>query len=220
MRCKICDRAAIGLFDLPSEKCSGGKMAVPGHPVTYFECTACRFLFANHEADYDSEYWKHLDPVPDGRVLETMRLFLWAGGRQQDSWLDYGCGHGYTVKAAREMGLEAYGADIGTPQGEYLYPIEEAPLVDIVTACEVVEHFTDPVRSFKHVAELARRGFAFQTAYYDPDHCGRDWWYLGPANGHVSLYSVRSLELLAEMVGVKMTHKWKGYPGIQAWIFE
>jgi SAM-dependent methyltransferase len=219
MRCKICDRAAIGLFDLPSEKRSGGKMAVPGHPVTYFECTACRFLFANHEADYGDDYWKDLDPVHDGRVLETLRLFLWAGGRPGLSALDYGCGHGHSVKALRELGIDAAGTDIGAPEVENLYPLEAAPKADIVTACEVVEHFTDPVGSFKHVAQLARHSFAFQTAYYDPERCGRDWWYLGPANGHVSLYSVKALELLAEMVGAKKTHRWQGYPGIQSWFF-
>lgn len=220
MRCKICDSVANGLFYLPSEKCSGGSLDVPGHPVEYFECSSCRFLFADHEVDYGDSYWESLDPVPDGRVLETLRLFAWGGGRQGLSVLDYGCGKGFSVDAFRRLGIEAYGTDVGMPRSGYLYPIEEAPEADVVVACEVVEHFPDPLGSFHNVARLARRGFAFQTAYYDPESCGRDWWYLGPANGHISLYSVKSLRILAEAVGAKRVDLWKGYPGIQAWSFE
>jgi SAM-dependent methyltransferase len=219
MKCKICSKEAIEKFSLPSLKRSGGPIDVKGEAVFYYECQSCYFLFANHEADYGSAYWSGLDPVHDGRVLETLRLFLWAGGRQGVSVLDYGCGKGHFVKKAREMGLTAYGADLGDPRGVGLYPLEQAPRADIVTACEVVEHFTNPMESFKHVRELARGSFAFQTAYYDPRSCGRDWWYLGPANGHVSLYSEGAFDILAEELGVKSIQKWQGYPGIQAWFF-
>lgn len=219
MRCKICGSPAAGLFDLPSKKRSGGPINVSGVPVTYYECSSCHFLFANHESDYGDAYWDALDPVHDGRVLETLRLYLFAGGRPGLSWLDYGCGKGHSVMTARRMGLEAYGADLGESECLWVDVLEEAQEADIVTACEVVEHFLDPVESFKHVRSLARQSFAFQTAIYDPGTCGRDWWYLGPSNGHVSLYSDKSLAVLAETVGAKMTHKWKGYPGIQAWDF-
>ena len=219
MRCKICSKSAVFKFNLPSLKRSGGPLEAEGTEVPYYECQSCHFLFANYEADYDSAYWAGLDPVHDGRVLETLRLYLWAGGRHGASVLDYGCGKGYSVKKLRELGVTAYGTDIGDPHGVGLYPLAQAPKADIVTACEVVEHFTDPLESFKHVRSLCRESFAFQTAFYDPRVCGRDWWYLGPANGHVSLYSERSFEVLAEAVGAKRTYKWQGYPGIQAWYF-
>lgn len=219
MRCKICDSPTKKLFDLPSGKRSGGPLTAAGEDVPYYECQSCHFLFANHQANYDSHYWTSLDPVPDGRVIETLRLFVFGGGRQGVSSLDYGCGQGFSVKTLREIGVDASGADVNPPVGPTFYSIKEAPRADIVTACEVVEHFTDPVGSFKHVRSLARESFAFQTAYYDPRSCGRDWWYLGPANGHVSLYSVRAFEVLAEIVGAKRTLTWQGYPGIQAWFF-
>jgi hypothetical protein len=220
MRCKICNKPAKERFSLPSQKHSGGPIDVPGQDVPYYECSSCHFLFANHEADYGSDYWSALDPVHGGRTLETLRLFLFAGGRQGDSALDYGCGKGFSVNALRSLQIDAYGADINVPNLPYISTLEEAQKADVVVACEVVEHFTDPLESFKHVRSLCRKSFAFQTAYYDPRSCGRDWWYLGPANGHVSLYSARSLEVLAEAVGAKVTHKWQGYPGIQAWMFE
>jgi SAM-dependent methyltransferase len=85
----------------------------------------------------------------------------------------------------------------------------------------VIEHLADPAAEFAQIKRwLAPRGvFAFQTAYYDPAACGRDWWYLGPANGHVSLFSARSFDLLAARLGVTRRLSWNGYPGLQAWQF-
>lgn len=219
MRCKICEKPAVEKFSLPSLKCSGGPINVSGRDIAYYECQSCHFLFANHEADYGHQYWDAYDPVVDGRVVETLRLFVFAGGRQGASVLDYGCGKGCAVKSLRELGIDASGADVNPPPGLTMYELADAPSVDIVTACEVVEHFTNPLESFQHVRSLARESFAFQTAYYDPRTCGRDWWYLGPANGHVSLYSEGALKVLAERLGAKKTYNWQGYPGIQAWFF-
>ena len=51
-----------------------------------------------------------------------------------------------------------------------------------------------------------------------PDACGRDW-FIGPANGHVSLYSAPSFEIIADILGVKDRRLWNNYPGLQAWRF-
>jgi Methyltransferase domain len=38
----------------------------------------------------------------------------------------------------------------------------------------------------------------------DIDHQGLNWWYAGPRNGHVSLYSRDSLERLVQPFGFKL----------------
>lgn len=213
MNCLICDHVAHKKFDLPSNKCSGGALDVSGEPVNYYECSYCFFLFAKHEINY-SQYWDVIEKSNHGRVLETLRLYLLSDGIHK-SVLDYGCGKGFSIQAFRELGIDADGCDVDA--SDLVYSINEAPKKDIVVACEVVEHFTDPVTSFKHMASLANDSIAFQTAYYDPQTCHRDWWYLGPKNGHISLYSVQSLNILAEIVGAKNKMTWKGYFGIQSW---
>jgi hypothetical protein len=132
--------------------------------------------------------------------------------------LDYGCGKGFSIPVFRNRGIIADGADIYPLKLDHYMQLKDAFEHDIVVACEVVEHFTNPKASFKHACSLAREAFAFQTAYYDGES-GRDWWYLGPANGHTSLYSKRSLEILAEQNNAKKVNIKDGYYGVQAWHF-
>lgn len=219
MRCLICDHEAHKVFDLPSNKMTGGPMDVDGYPVDYFKCSHCDFLFANHKCTYDDEnYWGVVEPVDDGRALQTAQLFYLAGGDITKTVLDYGCGKGFGVTKLKEMGYDAYGADICLQDLENYTTLDHATPKDIAVACEVVEHFTDPVASFKHFCSLGTEAIAFQTAYQDgnPD---RMWWYLGPANGHTSLYSPKSLKILAEQNYVKKVKLKDNYIGIQAWFF-
>lgn len=61
--------------------------------------------------------------------------------------------------------------------------------------------------------------FAFQTAEYDRIS-GRDWWYVGPDNGHISLYSRGALDDLYRQLGGCARLMWRNYPGVQAWQFD
>jgi len=138
--------------------------------------------------------------------------------------LDFGCGMGTFVSAAREqLQMQIWGTDIVMPKfgREWFLPRVPRQGFDIVVACEVVEHLPDPLTTLKEVRSYLSRGgvFAFQTAYYDPASCGRDWWYIGPANGHVSLYSAASFEIIADTLAAKERRMWNDYPGLQAWRF-
>jgi len=219
MKCLICQSEANPAFDLPSKKVTGGSIDAMGDPVTYYKCVKCLFLFANHLTTYDdNEYWNVVEPVDDGRANQTVDLFIQAGGNPNKTVLDYGCGKGYGVMKFRELGYKGFGADIYPQRLEYYTTLDNATKKDIVVACEVVEHFTDPVASFTHACSLAEEAFAFQTAYQD-GNVGRDWWYLGPANGHISLYSPQSLDIMREICGVKHSKIINDYPGTQAWFF-
>jgi hypothetical protein len=59
---------------------------------------------------------------------------------------------------------------------------------------------------------------AFQTAEYSHE-CGRDWWYVGPDNGHISLYSRGALDHIFKQLGGRSRTFWREYPGVQAWQF-
>jgi hypothetical protein len=59
---------------------------------------------------------------------------------------------------------------------------------------------------------------AFQTAEYSHEG-GRDWWYVGPGNGHISLYSRGALDHVFKQLGGTLRISWLGYPGVQAWQF-
>lgn len=233
--CKICSSPTHVALRLPRSKRTGHPIPDAADDCPYFECEVCRFLFctAMDDADqgriYGDDYWSGQDPDWGGRVNQTLRLVLMANRLLgQDPWtlqvLDFGCGMGTFVQSAREhLQMQAFGTDIIEPRfgREWFLPEPPAGGFDVVVSCEVLEHLPQPVDILARVKSWLRPGgvLAFQTAEYDPAACGRDWWYLGPANGHISLYSRDAFDVLAERLGVVEKVSWNGYPGLQAWRF-
>jgi hypothetical protein len=233
--CKICDADTRVVFRVPSAKATGHEIPDAPDDCTYYECTNCRFCFTDLldgrdlAPVYGMQYWKEQDPDWHGRTPEMLRLALLASSLlPARPWaldiLDFGCGMGTFVETAREkLGLQVWGHDIIEPEfGKEFFLRALGPRqFDLALSVEVVEHLVDPVGALTPVVRSLRPSgvFAFQTAHYDPATCGRDWWYVGPANGHVSLFSAGALDVLFKRLGGKRRAVWNGYAGLQAWQF-
>jgi SAM-dependent methyltransferase len=233
--CKICGSDTRNVFSLPSTKLTGQPIPALENDCPYFECEICHFLFSeihdniDHGTLYDETYWDKQDPDWGGRVNQTLRLVLMANKiLNLNPWelkvLDFGCGMGTFVEAARtQLQLEAWGTDIIQPKFGLEWFVSQPAMAqfDVVVSCEVMEHLPRPFEITGQIRQYLRPGgvFAFQTAHYDPAVCGRDWWYIGPANGHISLYSREAFDVLAERLEVKNKLMWNNYPGLQAWQF-
>jgi SAM-dependent methyltransferase len=223
-------------FGLPRSKKTGHPIPDEPDGCFYYQCSKCNFLFTDvldaedHANLYDETYWNNQDPDWHGRVTETLRLVLLANElvrkRGEDlEILDFGCGMGTFVETARRsLRLDAWGTDLIKPKFglEWFLPDLGDKKFDVITACEVIEHLPYPRKAFDLIrSHLKSPGvFAFQTAQWDPSSLGRDWWYLGPDNGHISLYSREGLDHVFQDMGGKDRRLWREYPGVQAWLFE
>ena len=232
--CKICGSEAKEVFAMPVSKKTGYPFPDLPDDCPYFECTNCNFLFSTHldKADhtevYDDTYWERQDPDWYGRVTQTLRLVMLSNylaklPPNEMTVLDFGCGpNGFVEKARADLQMQAWGSDIIPPKfaPEYFLQAPVTQKFDIIVACEVIEHLPFPMESFETIKSMLKPGgvFAFQTAEYDRA-AGRDWWYLGPDNGHISLYSRAALDIAFEKLGGKERALWNNYPGVQAWKF-
>ena len=121
-----------------------------------------------------------------------------------DRTLDYGGGDGLLADLLRASGF---------PRVETFDPFvsrhsaRPTDRFDCILSFEVLEHSHDPARTFADMDDfLEDSGLIICSTLLQPadiDSIGLNWWYAGPRNGHVSLYSRDSLERLVEPFGYR-----------------
>ncbi|HEX4329715.1 MAG TPA: class I SAM-dependent methyltransferase [Burkholderiales bacterium] len=233
IQCKICgfDAEMFGAVDF-SQNCPRVPLPATGVQVPYYRCANCKFLFTNlcdnwtqdefGEKIYNDDY-AIVDPdFSSKRPLELAEHFarLMQARKGALRLLDYGGGTGVFAQDMCARGFEAvsydpfHDSDLA-PSGEERF--------ELLHCSEVIEHSPDP-RAF--VADMVRR-MAEESAVYlstalqppDIEQIRLGWWYVGPRNGHISLFSQESLSMLWTEHGFNFgcydlfTHvAWRGQP--------
>ncbi len=189
-------------------------------PVIYWRCSQCRFIFTAFFDRFTPSLWsRHVYNdqyhVVDGEFAE-IRPSLDAKAVQsyfpdlKDTaiGLDFGGGHGRTAQLLRDSG---WTYDCHDPFGVDELQPERIGRYNLCTAFEVLEHLPDPVASLRTLLTNATPGpliLLVGTAVTDgsvSEATRLAWSYAGPRNGHISLFSRRSLEVLADQLGLLYT---------------
>jgi SAM-dependent methyltransferase len=205
--CKVLD---VVDFSKSCEEHRGKFLVASGIPVYYYSCKGCQYCFAPwiaawttqefEERIYNQDYIlvdpDYLDARPRGNAQSLISTF---GDRGRSlRHLDYGGGAGLLSKLLNEAGWKSMSYDPFANRN-----VDTAGLgqFDVITAYEVFEHIPDVDGLMQMLSSLlAPDGIVlFSTMISD----GRiesgqrmTWWYAAPRNGHISLYSRKSLALL------------------------
>jgi 2-polyprenyl-6-hydroxyphenyl methylase/3-demethylubiquinone-9 3-methyltransferase len=148
--------------------------------------------------------------------------------RDKLSCLDYGGGGGLLAARLQEANFKrAETYDIHSPA----YSRRPTGRFDLVTCFEVFEHEHEPHRLAASLDELVdQAGAVLFSTLLQPaeiERIGLSWWYVGPRNGHISIYSRGALNLLLLQhdfnwgsfgPGVHMA--WRGAPAFAARLIE
>jgi 2-polyprenyl-6-hydroxyphenyl methylase/3-demethylubiquinone-9 3-methyltransferase len=189
---------------------------VSGVPIYYYRCPVCQFIFTTafdrftreeflryvYNEDYPLVDPDYQETRPRGNAALLCSLFSGARPRRL---LDYGGGNGVLAELLRAAGFpEVDTYDPFVPR-HAARPLDR---FDCVVSFEVVEHSTDPPRVFADMNDfLTSSGLILFSTLLQPtdiDYQGLNWWYAGPRNGHVSLYSRASLEKVVQPFGFKL----------------
>ena len=85
----------------------------------------------------------------------------------------------------------------GRPEGKF----------DLVTCFETLEHLPDPLAGIAAIADcVAEPGAVFYSTLTQPadfDNRGLSWWYVGPRNGHISIFTKQALAMAWARYGFK-----------------
>jgi hypothetical protein len=216
VECKVCCAPArlFGVLDLNRE-CSAisHPRGVAGVPVYYHQCTDCGLLFTCTFDDaapedwseyiYNDDYYKNVDTEYEEerprQSFELMsRICRKLLGSGQISGLDYGGGNGRLSHLLQQRGFDYRTHD---PYGKT--DVDEAlgRKANVISAFEVLEHTTDPVKTFADMLRFADDRVLIVASTQVSD--GRldagllNWDYIAPRSGHVTIYTRKCLELLA-----------------------
>jgi hypothetical protein len=218
--CKICE-TATGLFGVVDfhkscEDRRGLDLPLSGVPIYYRRCGSCGFLFTDAFDDWsESEFRTHIyndDYIAVDPDYKTIRpssnaVFvanLWGKHKAGLRVLDFGGGNDVFCTALRADGFPvAVTYDPMVPE----FATRPEGKFDLITCFETLEHVPDPVASIARIVECAADPgavfFSTLTQPADFDQHGLSWWYVGPRNGHISIFTKQALAAVWARHGYK-----------------
>jgi SAM-dependent methyltransferase len=218
--CKICGGAAalFGVVDFHKacEEVRGLRLLLSGVPIYYRRCATCGFLFTDafdcwtHDQFKEHIYNDHYYTVdPDYLTLRPgsnagFVIRLWDAIKGQTRVLDYGGGNNALCKALLNNGFAAaVNYDPMVPE----YAERPPGKFDLVTCFETLEHMPDPNAGISQILDcVAEPGLIVYSTLLQPanfDKMGVNWWYVGPRNGHVSIFTKQALAIAWGRYGYK-----------------
>lgn len=183
----------------------GNGLVLGKYNVNFFYCDHCGFM--QTEAPYwlMEAYSTTITDTDIGLVSRNLlyseysskfiRVFLDPFG----SFIDYGGGYGLFVRMMRDQGFDFFRFD---PITENIFAkhfdAEKGEKYDLLTAWEVFEHLVNPLEEIEAMLKFSDN-ILFSTSLLDELPKEIDtWWYYGLEHGqHVSFYSKKTLELIA-----------------------
>ena len=127
-----------------------------------------------------------------------------AGKKDRIRHLDYGGGNGQLSRILAADGWDSTSFD---PFPEPDRPLASLGEFNLITAIEVFEHVPNPYEIMGNIMQAtSNKCVVFFTTLLNDEFVKPgnrlDWWYAAPRNGHISLFSSRSLTHLANMFGL------------------
>lgn len=205
-KCPICTFKSTLFTTVPfSKNCTDLEIATDQPPVDYYMCDNCNFVFSPKlmqfsnqqlkELIYNEEYSKFDPEFDDVRPQDCLRIMsnmIPDNIKHRIKHLDFGSGSGELVKLLRKNGWDSYGHD----------PYIDPPLIatgkyELITAFEVFEHATDINNLLKEILGFLAPGgtILFSTAF-GCRGMDKNWWYIAPRNGHISILSQQAITVL------------------------
>lgn len=216
--CPICSKETrlLGIVDL-SRDCLGLFPVGSTFPVEYFLCSTCGFCSAPNlcawsnkkfrELIYNDQYitidpdYKELRPTKNAEMLQTLFKDI-----SSIKHLDYGGGSGLLSNLLCKNNWQSYTYDpfIDLVDIKTKYSLINTKF-NLITVFEVFEHTTNPKELMQQITSLlSSKGILLFSTEISDNKNILEWNYLAPRNGHISLYSYRSLQILAKQYSLNL----------------
>lgn len=237
--CPVCDSVCfpIDVVDFNKACCEkqGKFLRLSEIPIYYFFCGNCQFCLAPEftnwemldfeERIYNDDYIlvdpEYVDIRPRQNANDLISMFQ--EHRDKIRHLDFGGGNALLSKLLKEANFQSTSFD---PFVDKNVKLESLGHFNLITAFEVFEHTPDVRGLIEDLSSLLTPDgvVLFSTLLSDGSITPGQritWWYASPRNGHISLFSSKSLALLGAKKGFRLNHFNKGahayFREIPAW---
>lgn len=202
--CPICGSAMV-------ERFTG--IFLGRHHAPYDQCSSCELLQVRAPHWLDEAYASAINQADTGILFRNLAIAdalaallprLGGGG----PYLDFGGGLGVLVRLMRDRGFDFRWSDryaANELARGFEYTDSDLPC-SAVSAFEVLEHVEDPVAFVTEALAAGRsRTLIFTTDLHQGPAPPPQWWYYARETGqHITFYSRRSLEALADRFGLRL----------------
>jgi len=203
LQCKICSAE--------SEAFSRAKI-LKRHEITYFKCPACGFVQSEEPFWLAEAYENAITNADVGLVQRNLRrlpivaALIGTFFRADGKFIDYGGGYGLLVRLMRDAGYNFFRSDPHCANllapGFDAEPDEEGGY-ELLTAMELFEHLVNPIGEVERMLSYSRSIFFTTLLIPGPAPRAGEWWYYVVDQGqHISFYTRKSLEVIAERFGL------------------
>jgi SAM-dependent methyltransferase len=227
--CPVCGGASALLdvvdFNKSCEEMRGQFLPLSGAPIYYALCPDCGFCHAPEIAAWpleEFERWIYNDDYaaidPDylqARPANNAASLVSMFGHRAPAirHLDYGGGSGVLSRLLGQSGWQSASYDPYVDRG---VPVSGLGRFDLITAYEVFEHVPDARQLMSDLRTLlAPDGVILFSTLVSDGHIHPNqrltWWYAAPRNGHISLYSRKSLATLAAQSALRYATFSEGF---------
>jgi len=197
--CKICGSSTYQVHDEQFD-------------IIYDRCNECAFIHQDVSSHVTfeqerEEYDLHENSIEDEGYVSFLDKFLKIGVDafiKEGSALDFGCG---PEPVLAEL-LKRRGFEVKTYDRHYPHDIDALDFkYDLITSTEVFEHFHDPVEEMSKISDLLRSGgqLSVMTSVPPEDESFKKWAYRREQT-HISFYTLKSLEVLAQKNGMSIIY--------------
>ena len=205
VKCKVCES--------DSHHFSTAKI-LQKYDVDYFQCSHCGFVQTEHPYWLNEAYSEAIALSDVGLVYRNNRMAYITSRLvsnyfdHQAKFLDYGGGYGLFVRLMRDQGFDFYWFDRFCKnifaQGFKLQELDK-PNLALITAFELFEHLENPLQELQEIIDICPHIF-FSTELLPENNPTPDqWWYYAPQEGqHISIYTRKSLEILASKYNLQL----------------
>jgi hypothetical protein len=214
--CSVCDGVCLPLDVIDFNRSGGAESRgqhrpLSGIPIYYYLCEQCGFCFAPefrqwsskdfsekiYNEDYSDVDPNHVRVRPEQNALSLTNMFK--GREEHIKHIDYGGGNGLLANLVSRSGWNSISYDPFITKDAH---VTESYRFNLITAFEVFEHISDVHSLMTQLESLLDRDgiILFSTLLSDGEIVRNrrlSWWYASPRNGHISLFSRKSMNLLA-----------------------